>query len=293
MAVCVYLLLQDRLEEAMGFFDAIAPEKVAMRISYDYLAAYLAFSRENPGEARRIASGYREYPVERWRKLFGEVLAQCDEIEGGAAAVVDPENRDQRQGQFAATEPRLDLTVAGDRVELQFANLDACEIRFFPMDLELLFSQQPFVQDLGDRFAMIRPIRTQTLRLKGAGPIPVEIPADLAGRNLMIEAAGKGISRLAAYYPNAFDLAVIETYGQLRVTDRKTGRPLPKVYVKVYTRGAGGKVSFYKDGYTDLRGRFDYTSLNTGEIDGVERFALLVLSDSHGAVVREAAPPKQ
>lgn len=293
MAVCVYLLLQDRVEEAMGFFDAVAPEKVAMKVPYDYLAAYLAFTRERPADARRIASSYREYPVERWRKLFGEVLAQCDEIEGGAAAVADPENRDQRQEQFAATEPRLDLTVEGDRVELQFANLDACEIRFYPMDLELLFSQQPFVQDLGDRFAMIRPLKSETLRLKGPGPTPVVVPKELAGRNLMIEAVGKGISKLAAYYPNAFDVAVVETYGQLKVTDRKTGRPLPKVYVKVYARGSGGKVSFYKDGYTDLRGRFDYTSLNTGEIDGAERFALLILSESHGAVVREAAPPKQ
>ena len=54
-----------------------------------------------------------------------------------------------------------------------------------------------------------------------------------------------------------------------------------------------GSVQFYKDGYTDLRGRFDYTSLNTNELDSVARFALLILSDEHGAVVREADPPKR
>ena len=54
-----------------------------------------------------------------------------------------------------------------------------------------------------------------------------------------------------------------------------------------------GSVRFYKDGYTDLRGRFDYTSLNTNELDAVERFSLLILSDEHGAVVREASPPKR
>jgi len=50
---------------------------------------------------------------------------------------------------------------------------------------------------------------------------------------------------------------------------------------------------FTKDGYTDLRGRFDYSSLSTSDPDQVERFALLVLSDAHGAGVQEAAAPKR
>ena len=56
---------------------------------------------------------------------------------------------------------------------------------------------------------------------------------------------------------------------------------------------ADGKVKFYKDGYTDLRGRFDYTSLSTNELDFVKKFSLLVLSEKFGAVVQEAAPPKR
>ena len=68
---------------------------------------------------------------------------------------------------------------------------------------------------------------------------------------------------------------------------------MAKAYVKVYARGTDGRVKFYKDGYTDLRGRFDYTSLNTNEIDRVSRLAILILSPVHGAVVREAAPPKR
>ena len=109
----------------------------------------------------------------------------------------------------------------------------------------------------------------------------------------MIETTSAGISRLKAYYPNALKVDVIETYGQLRVADKSSGKALAKVYVKVYAKTGNGKVMFYKDGYTDLRGRFDYTSLNTSEIDSVERFALLVMSDTNGAVVREASPPKR
>ncbi|HUF61792.1 MAG TPA: hypothetical protein VMN36_06930, partial [Verrucomicrobiales bacterium] len=80
---------------------------------------------------------------------------------------------------------------------------------------------------------------------------------------------------------------------RLEVTHVQDHRPLPKVYVKVYARNQDGSVAFYKDGYTDLRGRFDYTALSTDELDRVQRFAILVLSDADGAAVREAAPPQR
>lgn len=44
--------------------------------------------------------------------------------------------------------------------------------------------------------------------------------------------------------------------------------------------------------YTDVRGKFDYVSLSTsGEVQQVDRFAILVASKTHGAVTRECSPP--
>jgi hypothetical protein len=88
-------------------------------------------------------------------------------------------------------------------------------------------------------------------------------------------------------------VALSENYGQLRVTDAAAGKPVPKVYVKVYAKLADGSVKFHKDGYSDLRGRFDYVSVNTPERQAVERFAILVLSEDRGAAIREAAPPQK
>ena len=65
------------------------------------------------------------------------------------------------------------------------------------------------------------------------------------------------------------------------------------VLVKHKRRMRGGEVRFYKDGYTDLRGRFDYASLNTNEIEQVEAFSLLVVSEANGAVVKKARPPQR
>jgi hypothetical protein len=84
---------------------------------------------------------------------------------------------------------------------------------------------------------------------------------------------------------------VVEGYGPVRVT--VADKPLSSAYVKVYARMQGGKIRFYKDGYTDLRGRFDYASLNTNEIEHVEEFSLLVVSEANGAVVKKARPPQR
>ena len=98
---------------------------------------------------------------------------------------------------------------------------------------------------------------------------------------------------IQASFANAMDVKVTENFGALRVTDTVDGKALSKVYVKVYAKLADGSVKFHKDGYTDLRGRFDYVSVNTPERQAIERFSVLVLSDDRGALIREAAPPQQ
>ncbi|NLG00423.1 MAG: hypothetical protein GX565_09770, partial [Lentisphaerae bacterium] len=127
----------------------------------------------------------------------------------------------------------------------------------------------------------------------GQNHTTVELPPEFAAKNVMVEALAGGVRKTQAYYANTLRVQMIESYGQLVVTQAETGRPVPGAYVKVYARAAGGAVGFIKDGYTDLRGRFDYVSLNTDEAGQAERLAVLVLSDAFGAVVRETRPPKR
>ena len=84
---------------------------------------------------------------------------------------------------------------------------------------------------------------------------------------------------------------MFEPSGQLRVLHEKTNKPVAKVYVKVYARLKGGAVKFYKDGFTDLRGRFDYSSLNSNTLTMVQEFSVLLLSEKNGAVIKTAKPP--
>ena len=109
----------------------------------------------------------------------------------------------------------------------------------------------------------------------------------------MVEALSAGARKTQAYYANTLKVQMIETYGQLVVTHAETRKPVPGTYVKVYAKLQGGEVKFVKDGYTDLRGRFDYASVNTNETDNARRFSILILSEEFGAVIREAEPPKK
>jgi hypothetical protein len=113
-------------------------------------------------------------------------------------------------------------------------------------------------------------------------------------RNVLVEITGAGKTSSRPYYANAMDVRLLENYGQVRVAESApAGEPLPRVYVKVYARLADGTVKFHKDGYTDLRGRFDYATVSTVEHQPINKFAVLILSEDRGAQIKEAAPPQQ
>ncbi|MGI6496826.1 MAG: hypothetical protein ACOX5G_12240 [Kiritimatiellia bacterium] len=286
LALAVYLLFQDRDAEAAAMLEGVAPQDVEERMQLDYLRVYLAFDAGDAKTARALAGPWRDTPVGRWRTLFRDALAQADEAEGRA-----PAKDDGRAGDPAAAAPSLELAETDRGLELRYRNLADVAINLYPMDLELLFSRSPFSSDVGKRFALVRPAQRETLRLDAdRDRRVVRIPDAFRGRNLLVEAEGGGVSATAVHTPNELDVRIVSSYGQATVLDAK-GKPMPGVYVKVYARRHDGGVEFYKDGYTDLRGRFDYASLSTDDLVDVSRFALLFASESSGALIRETPPP--
>jgi len=300
-------------------------------LQYDYMAAYLDFYQlEGEGTletARRVAEAYKAHPVPRWRAKFVEMASQLDEaVSSGAGAAQkgfregerDEDEgkeliREKQQALMAKTEPVLELEVgkgagagAGGVAEakLTTANIDGVRIAVYGMDVELLFSTSPFASAGGDsrKFSYVRPnavLRVETPSVPGAEHVSrehtVALPLDAAGSNVLVEAVAGGKRRTATYFSNSMRVSVQESFGRVKVSDAATGRPLPRVYVKAFgtasASGAADDAFFFKDGYTDLRGVFDYSSVNTDALDRVKRFALLVVSDKYGAVVREAGAP--
>lgn len=296
LAAAYYLLLQDRVTEGLAFFDSVDRKAIATKMQYDYAAVYAAFYREDLEQAREVASQYAEYPVDRWRERFASAIAQMDEIAGGETAIVEADNREQEQTQLAASEPSFDFKVESRQVKLSYQNLQAVTVNYYLMDIELLFSTNPFVEGQTGQFAWIQPNLTKTVTLGeavGSGETTFDLPEDFRNANVLVEVVAAGKRSSQPYYANSLAVQVVENYGQVQVRQAESLKPLSKVYVKVYARKVDGSVDFYKDGYTDLRGRFDYATLSVDELDGIVEFAILVLSEEHGAVVRTTAPPKR
>lgn len=318
MSVVYYLFLQDRVEEALARFKAIDAAKLPTRLQHDYFQCYAAFYEGETAAARGIAAKYADHSVPRWKTLFSDVLSQLDEIEGKApkGGKSDKPDREAQQGALAATEPGFDFKVEKQMISLTWKNLSEVTLNYYLMDPEFSFSSNPFVSQDAGRFSIIKPNKTATQSLpKDATKLDVPLPGEFAKANVLVEVIGAGKRQTQAYHANTLKLTLTENYGRLETRDATTDKPLPKAYVKVYAKLNNGSVRFFKDGYTDLRGRFDYASLNApenasapsgadmpangldyamlkpAELNNVAKLAILVLSDTHGATVKEVDPP--
>ncbi|HQR41600.1 MAG TPA: hypothetical protein PLX97_02925, partial [Gemmatales bacterium] len=294
LAITYYLLLQDRVEEALDTFAKVNAEKLATKMQYDYCAAYLAFFTEELPKARAIATKYASHPVDRWKNTFASITNQIDEIEGKETKATDKDDRAQRQALLAAQESTYDFTIDAKKINLTWQNVESVIINYYLMDVELLFSRNPFVQQYGSQFSAIKPNQVAEVKLPAdQRKLAIDLPKELQNRNVLVEIVSGGKTRMLPYYANALEVSLQENYGQLKVVNSATSKALSKVYVKVYVRLADGTVKFHKDGYTDLRGKFDYASVSTPEKSAAARYSILVMSDEFGALIREANPPAQ
>ena len=331
MSVTYYLFLQDRVEEALARFQLVDAKGLPTRLQHDYFQCHAGFYQNTLAAARGIAARYSDYPVARWRLLFADVTSQLDEIEGKVAKLEkgDKPDREKQQTELAASEPGFEFKVENKTIALTWRNLGEVALNYYLMDPEFSFSSNPFVSEDSSRFSIIKPNRAATLALpKDKDTLDVPLPAEFAKANVLVEIVAAGQRKTQAYHANTLKLALTENYGRLETRDSTSNRAVSKAYVKVYARLRNGTVRFFKDGYTDLRGRFDYASLNgstavppvpvplpqprrnlpgqaaptngldyqmlkPAELPEVEKFALLILSESNGATTREVAPPSE
>ena len=161
------------------------------------------------------------------------------------------------------------------------------------MDVELLFSRNPFGQTSSDGFSLIQPNDSQVIKLDDSGKTSFEIPDELQNKNVTVEITSPDQSKSRAHFAHSMSVQVTENYGQLRIATKESGAPIPKTYIKVYAKSADGRTAFFKDGYTDLRGRFDYATQSNSPLDGITQFSILIMSEEHGTTVRQASPPKE
>lgn len=203
-------------------------------------------------------------------------------------------------------------------LDLSFRNLSACTLNFYAVDLELLFSESPFKADneaLANLVATVYPNESMKVSLPKESTAPpdrkfkptdgnvhhyVDLPERYRGTNCIIEVVADrddddGVIR-SVHPLNDHSMAVQfdrgNAMGQCRVVynnkkdKERFKRPIAGSYCKVYAKDeVTGKAVFYKDGYTDIRGRFSWRNLSTDQLARSSELSMFVQSPENGATV--------
>ena len=210
----------------------------------------------------------------------------------------------------------LDKTAFTATLSQENGKSSTATLRFYPVDIEVLFSASPFMKgsEQSKRFSYIAPTKqisvsfaaasNQTAEPSGgaseAALVPevvVPLPPELRNTNCFVEAEYDGKTQHQTLFSNTLHVTIYQHTGRLFVRHAVSQMPLPRVYVKVYSRpsSSAGKGTFVKDGFTDLRGCFDYASVNKESSANSETsnttFSILILSNEFGSDVQEVAAP--
>jgi hypothetical protein len=106
----------------------------------------------------------------------------------------------------------------------------------------------------------------------------------------VIEVNSEDLQEFRTFYSSELKVHINEEFGELRVYNKE--KPLSKVYVKVFCKNNSGSENFYRDGFTDIRGKFDYANASGKSLSEIKKFAILVCDDKYGATIKEASIPK-
>ena len=107
----------------------------------------------------------------------------------------------------------------------------------------------------------------------------LKIPEEF--KTVFIKVNGESRNIYLSHFANSLNITIFENYGNMKVA-YKDGKSASQIYIKVYSKNSNGNVNFHKDGYTDLLGRFDYVSVSHIGLEGIEKFAILILTDNLG-----------
>ena len=303
LTLAYYYLLQDRIKEAITIFQRIKPADFEapgrLKMQYDYMRAYLDFFiGEETGFqiAKKISKEYSNYPILSWKVLFREIFDQLEEFEEGIDydKDIDLEDESKKKSNMKKSinlEPILHCELEGKNIKAEYNNIQKVAVKYYVIDPEVMFSRTPFLNQSTEDFAYVKPMETQEVEFNDKLKTHTfEILEKLQKENLVIEVSGKSKQSFLTYFSTTLKISINENFGELKVTDQDE-KPIPKVYVKTFSKEKDGKIKFFKDGYTDIRGKFEYAQINSKKLSTVDKFAIFAEKEDYGSTTREARVP--
>ena len=295
LVLTYYLLLQDRIDEAYAIYTSLSntdAETAGLKLQYDYMGAYFDLYKGMPlfTKAKAICEKYYDYPIASWRGMFIEIANQLAEIEGEESVAKTETTTEASLG----TDLVLKCKVVDETIEIEYANTDTVKVEFFEVSLEILFSLHPFRTNEFDQLVFSNPHKSLSVPLTKAQALQrsvLQIPAPFDKKDMIIKVSSGKSKQVLVYSYNQLNVAVFADQGRLKITDKKTSKALSRVYVKVFAKTTGGANQFFRDGYSDIVGGFNYFDVKTG-VSGVQQFGLFISDGEKGCVIMNIDAPQ-
>jgi len=291
-----YLLLRNNFVEAKALFDSFCDEdKTQLPMVMDYFSVYINFLTKSTSGCEEICNQYTQQDLPasikaKWEMVLEQILHKED-----PTLADELFNAEEVERQKLANKPSLNFDIDEEEglLNIKYKNVELIRMNFYVTDLEVLFSAHPF-KESSTGYKLILPNTQLEIELDpGCDEVALELPEELQGKNTIIEMLGEGVDPVVRLFnDNNLDVQLAEDEGEIRVLGKKTGAPVRQAYVKVYGKSlVDGKEEFFKDGYTDMRGRFDYRQLSTDQLRQTKALAILVSTEDMGKVVLECNIP--
>lgn len=262
-----YLVMQHRYEEAQYHISLIPPLEAAqsdLSMQYEYLSAFLDSSLAYDSLGR-----YNETVSRFWRGKWQEMGV---------------ETAPKQPGYFDTD--LMSVELVDSTLSIYSEGLAKCDLKAHIVDLELLFSRSPFLKATAVASSYTSPTFSQSISLVSGFVVKYTIPETYQLAKLMLSLDCGNHLWSGLYSKSALKVQVYSSKGLIRVVNSKL-EGVPSAYVKVYSKDSTERVDFYKDGYTDSNGKFDYSTITSDKRSKITAFSVLVTHETLGAAVVE------
>mmetsp|Transcript_60249 Transcript_60249/g.54254 ORF Transcript_60249/g.54254 Transcript_60249/m.54254 type:complete len:301 (-) Transcript_60249:334-1236(-) len=289
---------------------------------YDYLSTFLSFFEKDSTKALEKQDICHKWlavklPTTK-RKMWTQVKKQLTELQN-RQKTLDEFQHSENAKKTKLSQPKLNFIIDANKkqIRIKSKNIKKITANFYSINIEQLFSNKPFKAGK-DALSYVQP--TTTLNIETIKKVVLK--AKDSDDSTDSEEEAKRQAAMKKKDPNAevvntipfpknFDEKsnfVLELLGQntdLRIAKTQYNNslyvefnkdrgdvfvgnfskfPVIKAYVKVYLSTTLNPNGFFlKDGYTDLRGRFNYLSTDVAVPNDAIKAAVLITSDSCGA----------
>ena len=183
--------------------------------------------------------------------MFNEIGDQLNEYDGKVDYENEINNEKDKLKAESESEEFINIEIKNQDINVIYRNISDITIKYYLIDIEILFNSSPFVKKSKVDFGFIKPQIINNIKVNkepNENIHSVEIPTELKEKNFFIEvSSGKKIEN-DIYYSSSLKYSIFESIGEIKVISPEQ-KALPEVYVKCFCETNNEDIKFYKDGF--------------------------------------------